>query len=117
MFYSTPIVDHPHCMHDYLNTACSPKKNEDDEPFVSPDSTAVSEDEDDKFLVQAASRKELVKEKRESAAERRTPSPLRRRKGPPVWRDPSATLEQDVSGNSGERFSAEVLMVKLFATS
>ena len=24
-------------------------------------------------------------------------------KGPPVWQDPSATLEQDVSGNSRER--------------
>ena len=40
---------------------------------------------------------------RESAAERGIPTPLRSRKEPPVWRDPSATLEQDVSGNSRER--------------
>ena len=44
-----------------------------------------------------------MKEKRESATERRVPAQLRRRKGPPVWRDPSATLEQDVSGNSRAR--------------
>ena len=41
--------------------------------------------------------------KRESAAERIVLEQLRRKKGPPVWRDPSATLEQDVSGNSRER--------------
>ena len=74
----------------------------DDKPLVSPDRTAVSEREDDQPLVQPASRKEPVEEKRDSAAERRTPAQLRRRKGPPVWRDPSATLEQDVSGNSRE---------------
>ena len=61
----------------------------------------LDEDEDDKPLVQLASREEPVK--RESAAERRVPTPLRNRKEPPVWRDPSATLEQDVSGNSRER--------------
>ena len=75
-------------------------EDEDDKPFVRPDRTAVSEDEDDKPLVQPAPREELVK--RESAAERRVPAQLRRRKGPPVWRDPSATQEQDVSGNSRE---------------
>ena len=48
--------------------------------------------------------------KRESAAERRIPTQVRRRTGPPVWRDPSATLEQDVSGNSRER-SEEVSML------
>ena len=57
-----------------------------------------------------SSRKELVKEKRDSAAERSIPAPLRRRKGLPVWRDPSAPLEQDVSGNSRER-SQEVSML------
>ena len=31
------------------------------------------------------------------------PHQLRRRKGPPVWRDPSATREQSVSGTSRER--------------
>ena len=35
-----------------------------------------------------------MKENRESAAERSVPTPSRRRKGPPVCRDPSATLEQ-----------------------
>ena len=63
----------------------------------------VSEDEDDERLVRPSSRKEPVKEKRDSAAERSIPTSLRRRKGLPVWRDPSAPLEQDVSGNSRER--------------
>ena len=83
----------------------SPELDEDDDvkPLVRPDRTAVSEDEDDKPLEQPASRKESVEEKRESAAERRVPAQSRRRKGPPVWRDPSTTLEQDVSGNSRER--------------
>ena len=44
---------------------------------------AVSEDEDDQPLVQRASRKEPVEEKRESAAEHRVPTQERRRKGPP----------------------------------
>ena len=29
--------------------------------------------------------------------------PVQRRKGPPEWQDPAATLEQEVSGNSRER--------------
>ena len=76
-------------------------EDEDDKPLVRPDRSAVSEDEDDNPLVQPSSRDEPVK--RESAAERRVLAQIRRRKGPPVWRDPSATLEQDVSGNSRER--------------
>ena len=62
--------------------------------LVCADRTAVSEYEDDKSLVQPASREKLVK--RESAAEKRVFAQLRRRKGPPIWRDQSATLEQDV---------------------
>ena len=80
-----------------------PDEDDDDQPLVRSDRAADSEDEDDKPLVQPSSRKELVKQKRESAAERRTPAQLLRRKGPPVWRDPTATLEQDVSENSRER--------------
>ena len=72
-------------------------------PLVRPDRSFVSEDEDDEPLVQPSSRKEPAKEKREAAAERSIPAPLRRRKGFPVWRDPPAPLEQDVSGNSRER--------------
>ena len=56
----------------------------DDKLLVSPDRTAVSEREGDQPLVQPASRKEPVEEKRDSAAGRRTPAQLRRRKGPPV---------------------------------
>ena len=78
-------------------------EDDDDKLLVCPKRITVSEDEDDEPLVRPSSRKEPVKEKREAAAERRTPTPLRRRKGPPVWRDPSATLEQDVPGNSRER--------------
>ena len=49
--------------------------DEDDKPFVRPDSTTVSEkDEDDKPLVQLASRGEPVK--RESSAKRRVPTPF-----------------------------------------
>ena len=77
--------------------------DEDDKPFVRPDRTTVSEQEveDDKSVVQPASKEKVLK--RESSSIRRTPTPLRRRKGPPVWRDPSATLEQNVSGTSRER--------------
>ena len=78
-------------------------EDEDDQPLVRSNCDADSEDEDDKPLVQSTSIKEPVGERRESAAIRRVPTPLRRRKGPPVWRDPSATLEQDVSGNLRER--------------
>ena len=78
-------------------------EDEDDKPLVCPDRTAVSEDEGDKPLAQPSSKKELVEGKRESAAERSIPTPLQRRKRPPAWRDPSATLEKDVSRNSRER--------------
>ena len=56
----------------------------------------LDDDEDDKPSVQPTS---VLK--RESSAIRSDPTPLRRRKRPPVWRDSSATLEQDASGNSG----------------
>ena len=61
--------------------------DEDDKPLFRSDPTTVSEDEDDKPVVQPASRSETVK--REPAAIRGVPTPLRRRKGPPIWRDPS----------------------------
>ena len=79
-----------------------PDEDDDYEPLVRSDRAADSEDEDDKPLVQPSSRKEPVKEKRESAAERRTCANLLKRKGRPVWRDPSTTQDQDVSGNSRE---------------
>ena len=77
--------------------------DEDVKPVVLSDRTAVSEeeDEDDKPLVQPASREKALK--RESSATCRVPTPSGRRKGPPIWRDPSATLKQDVSGTSLER--------------
>ena len=55
-------------------------EDDDDKPLVRSDRAAASEDEDDKPLVQPSSRKEPVKEKRESAAERRTPAQLLKRK-------------------------------------
>ena len=61
--------------------------DEDDKPLFRSDRTTVSADEDDKPLVQPASRSETVK--RKAAAIRGVPTPLRRRKGPPIWRDPS----------------------------
>ena len=63
-------------------------------------SPKLGEDDDDKPLAQPESRTELIKEKRELVAERSMPTPLRKRKGNPVWRDPSATMEPDVSRNS-----------------
>ena len=87
------------------NPAHTRELDEDDadKPLVCPDRSIVSEDEDDEPLIRPSTRTESIKEKRESAAERIVPTPLRRRKGPPVWRDPCATLEQDVSKNSRER--------------
>ena len=55
-------------------------EDEDDKPFVRSDGYADSEDEDDIPLVQPTSRKEPVEEKRESAASRRVPTQVRRRK-------------------------------------
>ena len=55
----------------------SPELDEDDDdykPLVRSDHAADSEDEDDKPLVQTSSRREPVKEKRKSAAERWTPA-------------------------------------------
>ena len=78
-------------------------EDEDDQPLVRSDRNADSEDEDDQPLMQPTSRKEPVEERRESVAGRRIPAQVRRRRGPPVWQDPSATMEQDVSGNSRER--------------
>ena len=57
-------------------------EDEDDQPLVRPDRTAVSEIEDDKPLVQLASREEPLKKRTSGLG------------------DPSATLEQDVSRNS-----------------
>ena len=58
----------------------------------------LDDDEDDKPSVQPT-----TVLKRESSAIRSDPTPLRRRKAPSVWRDSSATLEQDASENSPER--------------
>ena len=78
------------------------------------DHTVVSGDEDDQPLVQPAPRKEPAEEMRDPAADdgdltplvppRPPPAaPVQRRKGPPVWQDPTATLEQEMSGDSRER--------------
>ena len=47
--------------------------------------------------------KHQMKENRESAPARRNPTQVRIRKGPQAWQDPSAKLEQEVSGDSRER--------------
>ena len=74
-----------------------------DKPRARSDRTTVSEDEDEdnKPLVQPASRSEQLK--RESPAIRRIPTPLKRRKRTSSLARPSATLEQDVSRTSRER--------------
>ena len=74
--------------------------DEDDKPLVRPGSTTVSEeaDEDDKPLVQLASReKTLIFFKTQCSYK------VTKKKRTSVWQDPSATLEQDVSGSSRER--------------
>ena len=78
-------------------------EDEDEQPLVRSDGNADSEDEDDKPRVQLTSRKEPVEDKRESAAARRFPTQLRISKGCRAWQEPSAKLEQEVSGNSRER--------------
>ena len=72
------------------------------------------EDGDDQPLVQSAPRKGPAEDRRYPAIDdgelaplvppRPPPAaPVRRRKGPPVWQDPTATLEQEVSADSRER--------------
>ena len=77
--------------------------DEGDKTLVRLHITTVSEDEDedDKPLVRPATEEKPME--RESSATRRVSTLLRRRKGPAVWRDPSATLEQDAPGTSRER--------------
>ena len=81
------------------------------------------EDEDDKPLVQPASRKEPAEERRDPSIDdgdfvplvppRLPPAALvRKRKGPPVWQDPTATLEQEVSGDSRERAEDTIFFCK-----
>ena len=83
------------------------------------DHAVASEDEDDQPLVRPATRKEPLEERLDPATDdgdlaplvpprppRPSPvAPLRRRKGPPVWHDPTSTLEQEVTGISRERSS------------
>ena len=72
------------------------------------------EDEDDKPLVRPASRKGLAEERRDPATDdedllplvppRLPPAaPVRKRKGPPEWQDPTTVLERKVSRDSRER--------------
>ena len=79
------------------------QEDEDNGSLVHPDHTVVSGDEDGQPLVRPASRKELVKEKCDPAADHRIPARVGRRKGPPMWQDPTVALWQNVSVNSRER--------------
>ena len=74
-------------------------------------------DEDDKPLVRPTSRKEPLEEGRDQAIDDEDLAPLvpprpsrppqaaqrQKKKGRPVWQDPTATLEQEVSRDSRER--------------
>ena len=82
--------------------------DEDDGPHAQPDHMVVSDDEENQPLVHSASKKKPTKERRHTAIHdgdlpplvppRPSPAvPVRRRKGPPVWQDPTAALEQKVS--------------------
>ena len=75
----------------------------------------VDEDEDDKPLVRPASRKELAEERRDPATDdedllplipprRHSAAPVRKRKGRPVWQDPTVFYwNKTVSRDSRER--------------
>ena len=93
-----------HCSEKMAHPAQTRELDEDenDQPLVRSDCNADSE-EDDRPLVQSTSMKEPVEEKRESAARRRVPTQVRRKSGAPLCRDPSTSLEPDVSGNSREQ--------------
>ena len=75
------------------------------------------EDEDDKPLARPATRKEPLEEGRDQAIDDEDHAPLvpprpsrplqtaqrQKKKGPPIWQDPTATLEQEVWRDSRER--------------
>ena len=88
------------------------REDEDDRHLAQRDHSVVSDDGDGQPLVQPAPRKEPAEERRDPASHDgdlapfvppRPPPLARRRKGPPVWQDPTATLDQEVSGDSRER--------------
>ena len=87
---------------------------EDDEPLAHEDHVVAFDDEGDQPLVRPASRKGPPEERRDPATDdgnlapsvlpRPPPAePVQRRKAPPEWQDPAATLEREVSGNSHGR--------------
>ena len=81
------------------------------------DMHAEDEDEDDKPLVRPTQRKEALEKGRDQAIDDEDFAPLvsprpsrlpqaaqrQKRREPPVWQDPTAFLEQEVSRDSGER--------------
>ena len=79
----------------------------DERPLAQRDHAVFSGDGDDQPLVQPAPRKEPAEESRDQLLMTETlrppVAPMRRRNGQPVWQDPTATLEQEVSGDSRER--------------
>ena len=100
-------------------------EDEDDGPFVQPDHAVVSDDEDDQPLVRPATRREPSEKRLDQTTDdgdlaplvppRPSPvAPLRRRKGLPVWQDPTATLEQEVTRNSRERTEDVSILNKHF---
>ena len=104
-------------------------EDEDERPIAQRDHTVVSDDGDGQPLVQSAPKKEPAKEMRDPATDDgdlaplvppRPPSavPVRRRKRPPVWQDPIATLEHEarVSEQRMPRFWAKTQKVKLSTT-
>ena len=93
-------------------------EDDDDKPLVRSDRAADSEDEDDNPLAQPSSRKEPVKEKRESATEllQRYEEEKDLQSGEihrPHWTKMSQ--ETRVSDQKKSRFGAKIQMVKLSA--
>ena len=105
---------------------------ENERPLAQRDHSVVSDDGDDQPRLQPAPRKEPAEEMCDPATDdgdlallvppRPPPAaPVRRRKGPPVWQDPTATLQQEMSGTRVSdhrmpRFGAKKQNVKLSAT-
>ena len=117
--YSSPVQQSTmgHIVLDLTSLAYQPKSHErsarptknaqeldddDDKPLVRPDRSAVSEDEDEDDNLWCNL---LTKKKRRSVNLLQDAEFLHRyeEEWTSIWRDPSATLEQDVSGTTRER--------------
>ena len=99
--------------------------DEDDGPLAQPDHMVVSDDEDNQPLVHPASKTKHTKEKRYTAIHDGDLAPLvpprpsqavpvRRRKGPPVWQDPTEQRMPRFRAKKAEGEALRNIVNKLF---